>query len=122
MGITTAIRQVGNVTIIDITGNIVFGDAASLRSATGDLLNKGLKNIVFNLSAVDHMDSSGVSCLVGTYTTVRKQGGNLKLLSPTKKVRDLLRFTNLDAIFDILSDEALATTSFGESVAASPKP
>ena len=122
MGITTAIRQVGSVTIVDITGNIVFGETTALRSVTRDLMSKGFKTIVFNLSDVDHIDSSGVSCVVGTYTSVRNQGGDLKLLSPTKKVRDLLRFTNLDAIFEILGDEASAIRSFGESSTTSAKP
>ena len=122
MGITAAIRQLGSVTIVDISGNIIFGETTSLRSVTNDLLSKGLKKIVFNLSGVDHIDSSGVSCVVGTYTSVRNQGGELKLLNPTKKVRDLLRFTNLDAIFDIRTDEASAIGSFGESTPASAKP
>ena len=119
MDITTAIRQVGSVTIVDITGNLVFGDTTSIRSVTSDLLSRDLKKILFNLSGVHHIDSSGVSCLVRVFTGVRKQGGELKLLSPTKNVRDLLRFTNLDAVFDILDDEASAIGSFGASAAAS---
>ena len=85
---------------------------------TKDLLSKGLKKIVYNLTDVGHIDSSGVSCLVATYTSVRNLGGDLKLLSPTKKVRDHLGFTNLDAIFDILTDEPSAIRAFGESAAA----
>lgn len=122
MGITTAIRQVGSVTIVDITGNIIFGETSSLRSVTNDLLSKGLRKIVFNLSDVDYIDSSGVSYLVTTYASLRNQSGELKLLSPTKKVGDLLRFTKLDAVFDILYDAASVIRAFGESTAASARP
>jgi anti-sigma B factor antagonist len=112
MGITAAIRQLGSVTIVDISGNIIFGETTSLRSVTNDLLSKGLKNIVFNLSDVDYIDSSGLSCLFSIYASVRHRGGELKLLSPTKKVRDLLRFTKLDAIFNIL-DAQISTATRG---------
>jgi len=84
-----------------------------------DLLSKGDKQIVFNLSDVDHIDSSGMSYLVSAFTSVRRGGGELKLLKPKKKVQDAFRFTRLDAVFRILDDEAAAIRSFGQSAAAS---
>ena len=120
MSISLVTRQIASVTIVDINGNIVFGeDRAVLRNLIADLLSKGDKQIVFNLSDVDHIDSSGLSYLVSVYTSVRREGGELKLLNPTKKVQDVLRFTQLNAIFDILDDEAAGLRSFKQSAAAS---
>jgi anti-sigma B factor antagonist len=121
MSITTSTtREIGSVTIVDISGNIVFGeDSASLRNLIRHLLSKGDKQIVFNLSDVDHIDSSGLSYLVSAFASVRREGGELKLLNPTKKVQDVMRFTKLNAVFDILDDEAAAIRSFGQSAAAS---
>jgi anti-sigma B factor antagonist len=116
---TTSTRQSGNVTIVDISGRIILGEeSAALRQMVCDLLSKGHKRILFNLGDVNYIDSSGLGHLVSAFTSVRKQGGELKLLNLTNKVHDLMQITKLYTIFDILDDEAAAVKSFGESAAA----
>jgi anti-sigma B factor antagonist len=86
MPLTTTTRQAGSVTIVDIRGRIILGQqTASLRSLVTDLLSSGHNKILFNFADVDYIDSSGVGCLVGAFTSVRNHMGELKLLSPTKK-------------------------------------
>jgi len=119
MHMTTSTRQVGGVTIVDITGRIVLGEeCAALRDLISDLLSKGHKKILFNLGDVNYIDSSGLGHLVSAFTSVRKQEGELKLLNLTNKVHDLMQITRLYTVFDIMDDEALAVESFGPSVAA----
>jgi anti-sigma B factor antagonist len=119
MNMMTSTRQVGGVTIVDISGRIVLGEeCAALRNLVGNLLNKGDKKILFNLGDVSYIDSSGLGHLVSAFTTVRKQGGELKLLNLTNKVHDVLQIAKLYTVFDILDDEALAVKSFGQSAAA----
>jgi anti-sigma B factor antagonist len=118
MNMTTSTRQSGNVTIVDISGRIILGEeSAALRQMVCDLLSKGHKRILFNLGDVNYIDSSGLGHLVSAFTSVRKQGGELKLLNLTNKVHDLMQITKLYTIFDILDDEAAAVKSFGESAA-----
>ena len=74
---------------------------------------KGHKKILLNLHEVGYIDSSGLGELVKTYTSVRNQGGELKLVSLSKRVHDLLQMTRLAAVFDIQADEASAIHSFG---------
>ena len=119
MNMTTSTRQVGGVTIVDISGRIVLGEeSAALRSLVSELLNKGHKKILFNLGDVEYIDSSGLGHLVSAYTSVRKQGGELKLLHLTKKVQDVMQITRLYTVFDVLDDEAAAVKSFAPSSAA----
>ena len=119
MHMTTSTRQIGGVTIVDISGRIVLGEeSAALRQLVCDLLGKGHKNILFNLGDVNYIDSSGLGSLVGSFTSVRKQGGELKLLNLTNKVQDLMQITRLYTVFDILDDEAVAVKSFAQSSAA----
>jgi anti-sigma B factor antagonist len=119
MHMTANTRQVGGVTIVDISGRIVLGaESAALRGLICDLLTKGHKNIVLNLGDVNYIDSSGLGNLVGAFTSVRKQGGELKLLHLTNKVHDLLQITRLYTVFHILDDEALAVKSFAQSATA----
>jgi anti-sigma B factor antagonist len=120
MHMTTSTRQIGSVTIVDIRGRIVLGEeSAALRELVCDLLSKGHKNIVFNLGDVNYIDSSGLGNLVGAFTSVRKQEGELKLLNLTNKVHDLMQITRLYTVFDIMDDEAVAVKSFAQSSVAS---
>ena len=106
-------RQVDGVTILDLSGRITLGEGSvTLRDAVKDALSKGSKNILLNLGEVDYIDSSGLGELVSAYTTVRNQGGELKLLNLTKKVHDLLQITRLYTVFDVKDDEATAIASF----------
>jgi len=113
MRLTTTTRQAGSVTIVDIRGRIVLGqETASLRSLVTDLLSKGHNKILFNFAGVDYIDSSGVGCLVGAFTSVRNHKGELKLLCPTKNVQDVMQKTKLYTVLDIRDDEATALGSF----------
>jgi len=111
MTITT--REVSHVTIVDITGRIILGDeTGQLRDTIHQLIAADKKKIIVNLANVDYIDSSGVGELVSSFITVRNAGGELKLLSLTKKVRDTLWVTKLYTIFDVKDDEFTAVKSF----------
>ena len=106
-------RQVDDVNILDISGRITLGDETGmLRDAVRDLLSKGTKKIVLNLAAVSYIDSTGVGELVGSLMSVRHQGGDLKLMNLTQKVKDVVHVTKLYTVFDIKEDEFTAVKSF----------
>ncbi len=113
MSIKANTRQVNGVTVVDISGRITLGEGSStLRETVRDLLNRGQKKILLNLGDVTYIDSSGIGELVSGFTTVTNQGGQLKLLSLTKKVHDLLQITKLYTVFDVHDDETRAIRSF----------
>jgi anti-sigma B factor antagonist len=106
-------RQVNGVTVVDMSGRITLGEGSViLRDTIRDLLGKGQKKILLNLGDVTYIDSSGIGELVSAFTSVRNQGGELKLLNLTKKVHDLLQITKLYTVFDIKDDETAAVGSF----------
>jgi anti-sigma B factor antagonist len=108
-------RQMNNVMVVDLSGRIELGEGSStLRNTVKDLLEKGQKNILLNLGEVNYIDSAGVGELVSAFTSVRRQGGELRLLHLTKKVRDLLQITKLYTVFEVMDDEALAIKAFAE--------
>jgi anti-sigma B factor antagonist len=119
MKFITSIRETDGVTIVDISGKIVLGEeSAALRTMISDLLGKGRKKILFNLGNVSYIDSSGLGFLVSAFATVKKQGGELKLLNLTSNVQDVMQMTKLYTIFDILKDERVAVESFGHAIPA----
>ncbi len=113
MSMKISSRQVDGVTIVDCSGRITLGEGSiTLRDTVSQLLSKDQKKILLNLGEVNYIDSSGIGELVSAFTTVRKQGGELKLLNLTKKVHDLLQITKLYTVFDVKDDEANAVKSF----------
>jgi anti-sigma B factor antagonist len=108
-------RQIDGVTIVDLSGRITLGEGSViLRDTVRDLIGKGNKRILLNLGDVNYIDSSGIGELVSAFTTVRNQGGELKLLNLTKKVHDLLQITKLYTVFDVKDDETSAVKAFGK--------
>ncbi len=106
-------RYLNDVTIVDLSGQIKLGEGSSvLRDTVKDLLGKGHKKILLNLGDINYIDSSGIGELVSAYTSVRNQGGELKLLHLTKKVHDLLQITKLYTVFHVLDDETAAIAAF----------
>jgi anti-sigma B factor antagonist len=113
MSFKQSTREVDHVTVMDIRGRIILGnETGSLRNAVRALVEQGKKRIVLNLADVDYIDSAGVGELVGSYTTVRNSGGELKLCNLTQKVHDILNVTKLYTVFDIKDDEFTAVKSF----------
>ena len=106
-------RQAGDVTILDLEGKITIGEGSvSLRSAIRRLIEEGKKKILLNLAGVGYVDSSGIGELVSSYTTINREGGQLKLLKLTQKIKDLLTITKLLTVFDVYDDESQALNSF----------
>jgi anti-sigma B factor antagonist len=106
-------RQVGDVTVVDAVGRITLGDGATtFRDTIRDLANGGNKKLLLNLAEVSYIDSSGIGEMVSGFTTVTNQGGQVKLLNLTKRVKDLLQITKLYTVFEVFDDEAHGVRSF----------
>ena len=126
MSMSYQARQVGNVTVLDISGRLDIGVALAFGPGAGvplqqvirDFIQRGQKNIVLNLHDVSYIDSSGLGDLVGSATTLRKEGGDLKVVNPSLIVRKLLSTTRLDPlVIDVKPDEASALQAFAKTVA-----
>jgi len=106
-------RQAGDVTILDLSGAVRMGEGAvSLRNAIRGLADKGNKKILLNLADVKNIDSSGIGELIANYTTITRDGGQLKLLNLTEKIQNLLVITKLLTVFDSYDNEAEALNSY----------
>jgi len=117
---TASTRLEGGVTIVDLSGRIVLGEGSTgLRDLVRNLVSEGIKKILLNLRNVDYIDSSGLGELVSAFTSMRSQGGELKLLNLTKRVRALLQITKLLTVFDVTDDESTSVKSFSPVICPS---
>ena len=111
--VTASERSSGSVTILDLKGALTLPDGvAILRDRVRSLLQQGHKHLVVNLGDVTDMDSAGLGELVQSYMTMTRQGGHLKLLNTTKRIKDLLVITRLATVLDLFDNEAAAVSSF----------
>ena len=106
-------RQAGDVTILDLSGEVRIGDSSvALRNSVRNLADQGKKKLLLNLAGVKYIDSTGIGELIANYTTVKRQGGQLKLLNLTDRIQNLLVITKLLTVFDAYDNEAEALKSF----------
>ena len=113
MSVKLNVRQVGDVSVVDVAGRITLGEGSSaLRDSLRDMVGKGQTKILLNLGDVSYIDSSGIGELVSAFTTVTNQGGVMKLLSLTKRVQGLLQITKLYTVFEVFDSETSAMHSF----------
>jgi len=106
-------RQAGDVTILDLRGEVRIGEGSiALRDAIRNLADTGKNKLLLNLAGVSYIDSSGIGELIANYTTISRQGGQLKLLNLTDRNQNLLVITKLLTVFDSYDNEAEALKSF----------
>jgi anti-sigma B factor antagonist len=106
-------RTSGDVTIIDLNGNLIIGKSEeSLRETIKQLLTEGRKLLLLNLADVPTIDSSGIGAMIKSFTGVKEAGGKLKVLKPSRMARQLLSISGLLSVLETYEDEKTAVSSF----------
>ena len=117
-----SIRKSGDITILDLCGRstIDAGESELLDSHLQKLVAKGVRRLLLNLAGLTQIDSSGLSVIVGTCVSVRRQGGDLRLLRPNGSVLEVFRVLRLADAIPSFQDEAQALASFRSQGSAAP--
>jgi anti-sigma B factor antagonist len=106
-------RVVEGVSVLDLGGKIVLGEGdLQIKERIRDLLADGQRRILLNLADVSYIDSAGLGALISSYTTVKRESGQLKLVNLTRRIQDLLAITKLITVFDTYDSEKEALASF----------
>ena len=114
MGLQVSIRKSGDVTILDLRGRSTIdpGESEQLGSELQKLVANDARKLLLNLAELTQIDSSSLGIIVGTYITLRGQGGDLRLLCPKGRVREVLSVVRLLGTIPSFEDEAQAVASF----------
>ena len=116
-------RQVGNITILDLSGRLTIDHGAELlKDKINSLIVEGRNRVVLNLALLSYMDSSGLGQLVSCHNSLSKTTGGLTLLHLTKRNTDLLAMTRLTTVFRTTDSEDDAVRGFREGSIASHLP
>jgi len=110
---TVVERRIGDVTVLDLKGRLVFDDGdAALRAHINDLVAEGRMQILLNLRDVTYVDSCGIGVLVAKFVSLRRKGGDLRLVNITPRSQRLMEISKLLGVFRIFDSEAEAIASF----------
>ena len=106
-------RRMGDVTILDLTGRVVLGEGdVPFRQAIEALVKEKRFKIILNLKDVTYIDSAGVGVMVGKLVSLRRQGGDIKLLTLVQRNLRVMTITKLVTVFEIFESEDEAIKSF----------
>jgi len=92
--LTVDVENFGEIVVLRCVGSIDHGYETNLLCSA---LRQEGRSIVLDLTQVDAIDAAGIGALV----SLQAAGVYLKLMSPTPQVRETLKVTNLDSIFEI---------------------
>ena len=114
MSLNYAIRRIGDVVVLDLSGRIVFGQGAPhvLHELVREQINQGCRKIFINLKDLHQTDTAGLGALVSALSTVTSNGGTLRFCEANERLRELLRMTRLDTVLNVSVDEATAIEAF----------
>ena len=114
MGLQVSIRESGDVTILDLRGRSTIngGESELLGSRLQELVARGARKLLLNLTNLTQVDSTGVSIIAKMYVTLKGQGGDLGLLRPSGRVREVFAVLHLLEIIPSFEDETQALDSF----------
>jgi anti-sigma B factor antagonist len=106
-------QEMDNVVVLELSGKIMGGpDASLLNDKLHELIDKGKTKVVADLNKVNWMNSSGLGILIGGLTTMRNNGGDLKLANVTDRIQSLLMITKLLTVFETHDSLEKAIGSF----------
>ena len=107
-------RAAGSVTVVELAGRITLGDSGDgVEARLQEIINSGVRALLLDLSRVEALDSRGIKTLVRAFITMQKRDGQLKLMKPPPRIRQVLEITRLLQVFEVFEDEESARNSFG---------
>ena len=114
MGLQISIRESGDVTILDLRGRSTIdgGESELLSQHLQKLVANGVRKVLLNLIELTQVDSSGISIIVRTYVSLKRQGGDLGLVCPGGRVLEVFRVLHLLDTIPTFANEAQALASF----------
>ena len=106
-------REREGIAILELKGRITVGpEASALRNSVAELTAAGANKLVLEMAGVDYIDSTGLGALVMCATSLRKNGGNVKLVAVNRRNIELLVMTKLATVFELFADEQDAVNSY----------
>src|SRR5574338_254953 len=110
-------RRIGHCCVVRVSGRLIAEEGSQyFREMFDSLMERGFLQFVLNLRDVSTLDSGGVGSIVAKYLSVRRAGGDLKLVCLSGRACHVLDIAGLLSVFEVFDDEEKAAASFQSSV------
>lgn len=102
-----------DIAVLEMSGRIAMGsDSQRIEWALADLLKENCKKVIFDLSGVTFLDSSGIGILMMCHAKLKKAGGTLHIAGARGMVQETMALTSLDKIVSLYPDAKQAAAGF----------
>jgi anti-sigma B factor antagonist len=106
-------RKRDGIAILELSGKLMGGpDAEAFDETLKTLIHEGVRNFIISLEKVNWVNSTGLGILIQGYSTVKKNGGDLKLLKVSSRIENIFMVSKLFTVFESYDNEDEAVQSF----------
>jgi len=109
--LSTSVRRVGSVAILDIAGEITAASEEALGDAYAEGAGGGTSAVVLNFTGLEYMNSGGIGLLVTLLVRANRAKQQLLAFGLTDHYRQIFELTRLDEAIGIYDDEAAAVAA-----------
>lgn len=108
----TTISEMRRVTLVEVSGRVDSSNAVQLGETLNSQIDAGRLQLVVDLSGVEYMSSAGLREMVAALKKVRNLNGDMRIATPSERVKEVLDLAGLSAIFQIFPTQVEAVGSF----------
>jgi anti-sigma B factor antagonist len=102
-----------DITLVSLAGKIIMGpDSLEVERLVTELVGKNEKKVIFDLSGIEYLDSTGLGAIAHCFTILQRAGGSLRLAGPGERIQTHLRATRLNSMVPTFSSVAEASRNF----------
>jgi len=102
------------VAILSLHGRLMLGpEGQEVETRVGELLDRGYRKVIFDMSELTHIDSTGIGRCISNLNRISQAGGRLTMSGATGQVREGFRVTRLDRVFKFFDDVPAARAALG---------
>jgi stage II sporulation protein AA (anti-sigma F factor antagonist) len=85
--------------VISLTGKVMMGaDSEPIATLVDKFLSDGKRVIIFDLSGVTRMDSTGVGRFIYSFNRIGNAGGSMRMAGATGHIFDIFHVSLLDTV------------------------
>ncbi len=105
---TCSATQSGEHAVVSMSGELDLSTAPQLRGTVVDLIDTGVRHVVFDLSGVSFLDSTALGMLLRSFERIRTVGGRMAVVLGDPSVRRVFKLTQLDEVLPLYDSLAQA--------------
>jgi anti-anti-sigma factor len=105
-------RNIGPITLLELSERLTIENVPELRDSLQNLAVQGHRFFLLDCSQISVVDSQGIGGLVRNWLSLRSRGGELKLLYPSVRLREVLQIVGLHKVIECFDDIGLALRGF----------